>query len=120
MGDANKDMMEDVISPHYGYGMRWETWPNESSFEDSFCPPKYAFAEGNIEKLVLGNGWYIYNDDDHSKWGISKEEDSKSLVCSGDLNRATSQNSRGGGYACFEEPALWNALNNIIDAVDAC
>mmetsp|Transcript_26488 Transcript_26488/g.41995 ORF Transcript_26488/g.41995 Transcript_26488/m.41995 type:complete len:349 (-) Transcript_26488:67-1113(-) len=120
-GDQNKDMQEDVISAlYYKYGFLWETWPNESSFESSYCTPAYKYDEENIQKVTLGNGWYIYNDDDHSKLGISKSSDSKSVVCSGDLNRATSQNSRGGGYACFDEPSLWNAINNIITEVDAC
>lgn len=117
-GDQNMDIQEDIISKYYGSGFDWETWPNESSFEDSYCTPKYPFDAQNIQKVVLGNGWYIYNDDDHSKYGISI--DTKNIVCSGDLNRATSQNSRGGGYACFTEPALYNAINGIIDQVDSC
>eukprot|EP01084_Bolivina_argentea_P302223 521643_1 len=119
-GDQNKDIMEDVISQHYGYGFEWETWPNENSFEQSYCKPKYKYDEENIKKIVLGNGWYIYNDNDHSKFAISISSDSKNIVCSGDLNRATSQNSRGGGYICFDQPSLWNAINNIVNQVDSC
>ncbi len=69
----------------------------------SFCKPQYKYEEENIQKVVLGDGWYIYNDDDHSKFGISVSSDSKNMVCSVDLNRAYSQNSRGGGYVCFDE-----------------
>ena len=117
-GDQNIDIQEDIISKYYESGFDWETWPNESTFEDSYCTPQYPFDAQNIYKVILGNGWYIYNDDDHSKYGISI--DKKNIVCSGDLNRATSQNSRGGGYACFTEPALYNAINGIIDEVDSC
>jgi len=113
------DMMEDVISPHYGLDFKWETWPNESSFEDSYCRPKYNYSAENVQELVLGNGWYIKNEDDHSKWGISNTG-KKRIVCSGDLNRAYSQNKRGGGYACFEESKLWTALHNIIKKTDSC
>lgn len=119
-GDTGKDMMEEVISPHYKYGFQWETWPNENSFEDSYCTPKYKYIAENIKELVLGDGWYIKNQDDHSKWGISEEKNSKKLVCSGDLNRAYSQNKRGGGYACFESSNLWKALHDTIKTTDSC
>eukprot|EP01083_Nonionella_stella_P000054 161_1 len=118
-GSVQKDIFEDVISVHYGASFEWETWRNEKSAEPSFCTPKYRFNEENIEKVVLGNGWYIYHEDDHAKFGISVDANEK-IVCSGDLNRDESQNSRGGGYACFKNEKLWEAINNVVNQVEKC
>ena len=119
-GDSGKDIMEEVISPHYKFGFKWETWPNEKSFEKSYCKPKYNYTAENIQELKLGDDSIILNENDHSKWGIAKEEHKTGIVCSGDLNRAYSQNKRGGGYACFEDPNLWKALHGIIKKTDSC
>eukprot|EP00483_Globobulimina_turgida_P002890 UN02895 len=119
-GSESKDIMESVISPHYKFGFEWSTWPNEASFEPSYCKPKYAYNEENIKSITLGNGVSITNTNDHSKCAISIATDSKNIVCSGDLNRATMQNQRGGGYMCFSQPSLWNAINNVVTSVDKC
>ncbi len=54
---------------------------------------------------------------DHSKWGAAEQKDidagKGAWVCIADINRMVSQEKRGGGGLCFEEPNLWKALNSM-------
>jgi deoxyribonuclease-2 len=54
---------------------------------------------------------------DHSKWAITETKD---VVCMGDINRMTSQYSRGGGTACFLDPVLHAVLKQAIIKTNTC
>ena len=54
---------------------------------------------------------------DHSKWAITE---TKEVVCMGDINRMTSQYSRGGGTACFLDPVLHAVLKQAIIKTNTC
>lgn len=51
---------------------------------------------------------------DHAKWAVALKNASSVLpwVCVADLNRMVSQEKRGGGSLCFQEPRLWEALKD--------
>lgn len=51
---------------------------------------------------------------DHAKWATALENSANSLpwVCVADLNRMVSQEKRGGGSLCFQEPRLWEVLKD--------
>ena len=118
-GSLDIDIFESVISPYYGLGFEWETWQDSSSDEPIYCTPDYSYDAEDIEKLTLGDGWYVENKDDHSKFGISID-DNTNIVCTGDMNRATSQEKRGGGYACFKDEKFYDVLKNTITEVESC
>lgn len=84
----------------------------------------------NLQKLEDSHGNKLLNfswhyTKDHSKWAISEPIEMRgksdinnvnsesSWVCIADINRMTSQEKRGGGAICFNEPELWKSLNNI-------
>jgi deoxyribonuclease-2 len=56
-----------------------------------------------------------YND--HSKWAVSA---TGSLVCASDINRMTTQYTRGGSAFCFNDTVLASALRAAITATDSC
>ena len=49
---------------------------------------------------------------DHAKWATALENNvnPSPWVCVADINRMVSQEKRGGGSLCFQEPNLWAAL----------
>lgn len=51
---------------------------------------------------------------DHAKWATALENGTNASpwVCVADLNRMVSQEKRGGGSLCFQEPRLWGALKD--------
>jgi len=49
-----------------------------------------------------------------------QREDSKRVVCFGDMNRSHYQTQRGGVYVCVSHPALWVAFHELLQQVDAC
>lgn len=81
---------------------------------------------------LTGYGWPYTKD--HAKWAISEEDENRGVqtlakhhgirlaeakgnqgdwICVADINRMTSQERRGGGAICFNEPLLWHGLNEI-------
>lgn len=58
---------------------------------------------------------------DHAKWAIAlkNSDNAKPWVCVADLNRMVSQEKRGGGSLCFQEPELWQALRDAEEKIHA-
>lgn len=60
---------------------------------------------------------------DHSKWAVNQPKtptDSK-IVCIGDINRQSSQETRGGGTICFKNnEQVWTLYNSIVNDVEPC
>jgi deoxyribonuclease-2 len=80
----------------------------------SGCRPATAYDVLDISGMVLDlpEGKISYNETkEHSKLGFVAKGD---LICIGDINRMTSQASRGGGTTCFANPSLWQALGKQI------
>ncbi|ETO30045.1 deoxyribonuclease-2-alpha [Reticulomyxa filosa] len=118
-GDISTDIMEAIISPYYHCSFAWETWIR-SPAEDSYCPPTYSYMELNVNLVTFADGTSFKETQDHSKIGISFSCTSQLIVCVGSLNRMTSQDARGGGYACFYHANLWNTLNSSFFNISYC
>ncbi|WP_421865898.1 deoxyribonuclease II family protein [Motiliproteus sp.] len=56
---------------------------------------------------------------DHAKWATALKNRDNALpwVCVADLNRMVSQEKRGGGSLCFQEPKLWQALRDAEEQI---
>ncbi len=124
-GKSNLDIMEEMISPTVGAPFVWETW-RRRPVEPSYCrSEKYIWEELNVDGVGWSDGNKFKETQDHSKMGISIDDGSmgskfEKWNCVGDLNRMTSQNSRGGGYACFVENSLWQSFNDSFVSVEEC
>ena len=56
---------------------------------------------------------------DHAKWALTRDS-GHPYVCIADINRMTSQRSRGGGAFCFQNANLAGQLSNSIVKQHAC
>ena len=82
------------------------------------CPPDYDYETLDVQYLnFTTKSWKETLD--HSKWGISISGDD-SVVCFGDINRMTTQYSRGGGATCFKEPGLWKQMSTAVTMHNSC
>jgi len=107
-------IFEDVMIPVLQSNLFVESWGRPYQ-----APSCNQYQCLNIESIQIQDdklgSWN--NVDDHSKWGIT---DSGNYVCSGDMNRMTSQAKRGGAFFCFSNAGLWGALNAAVVKKDSC
>jgi len=107
-------LYENIIEPYFKAGMMIESWGRP--YEESECPPQYEYMSANVETVTMPNGdsWNSYSD--HSKWGVVNGENFN-YGCSCDMNRMTSQISRGGSCLCMVNSNFYATLNNLITKV---
>lgn len=84
----------------------------------SFCKPTYLFNNININQVSLGPDVTWPETKDHSKWAIATS--GAPIFCIGDNNRQYSQEKRGGGAVCGQNPQMWTALKSMVTGVDSC
>jgi len=106
-----QDFWTDLVGPALDADLNIESWRRGAvpSNEDSRVGLDVADVPGvDLSPLGLDVAWPYTHD--HAKWAVSKDP---SWVCVADLNRQVSQEKRGGGALCFQEPRLWNNLSSI-------
>jgi len=110
-------IFENVMVPYLKDSLLVESWGRP--YQAPTCDISGGYETDNIASIKLCNddegSWDNVND--HSKWAITK---TKNYVCSGGMNRMTSQSKRGGAFFCFQDTAFWKVLNGIITSVDSC
>jgi deoxyribonuclease-2 len=111
-----KDFWLDLVSPELSCDLIVETWRRGSvtPLQDGHS---HDFDEDTLNLKFKVNPPLTYEwhyTKDHAKWAVALENSTNSLpwVCVADLNRMVSQEKRGGGSLCFQEPRLWEALKN--------
>lgn len=109
------DIWSDCIAEYFGTEMRVESWVH-GELEGSYCPPDVNFRTLDIKSVNFGDGNSFVEYDDHSKWGLGVSP----LVCYGDMNRVTTQKTRGGSTYCWKDATLWNNMNAIINSTSTC
>ena len=110
-------IFEDAMVPYLQDSLLVESWGRP--YQAPSCNLAGGFEADNIVSIKLCNdeeGTWI-NKDDHSKWAVTKN---KHWVCSGGMNRMTSQAKRGGAFFCFVDDSFWKVLTGVITQVDAC
>jgi deoxyribonuclease-2 len=111
-----EDFWLDLVSPELQCDLVVETWRRGA------VTPLQDSRSHDIDEDVLTLGFKVepalsyewpYTKD-HAKWAVALENGENSLpwVCVADLNRMVSQEKRGGGSLCFQEPRLWQALKD--------
>jgi deoxyribonuclease II len=106
----NNELYAACIAPYYQQSFYVESWIRGSAEGPSCTTPNHVY---DIQELDY-NGFKLSEYNDHSKWAVSD-----SIVCIGDINRMTTQYSRGGGSVCFESP-LAAFLRQAIVKADGC
>jgi deoxyribonuclease II len=111
---ANVDLYEAIVSPHFADGMILQTWGRP--YEADFCPPTYQYKNLNVYDVTIGT-YYWPGTNDHSKWGVGI---STQLLCYGDINRMTSQWTRGGGTLCTLVSPLQKLQKSFVESYGSC
>ena len=116
-GAWNNDLYAGCVTPEQDDTLWVESWIRGSA-EGPFCPlSKHDTLDIKSLDFALGEGSAWRESQDHSKWAITKN---KHMVCMGDINRMTTQYSRGGGTTCFEDPKLHSILKQATTETNQC
>lgn len=111
-----EDFWLDLVSPELKCDLIVETWrrgkvtplqdARSHDFDEDLLNVRF-----NVDPAKTYEWHYTK---DHAKWAVSLNNETCSLpwVCIADMNRMVSQEKRGGGSLCFQEPRLWEALKN--------
>jgi deoxyribonuclease-2 len=111
----NNDLYSACVAPLYETDLWTETWIRGSA-EGPTCPTT-GYDTLDIKGLDFGSTMNWSETNDHSKWAIALN---KGIVCIGDINRMTTQYSRGGGTACISNSVLYLAFKNAVTGTDSC
>jgi deoxyribonuclease-2 len=97
----NNDLYSECIQPVMNQPLEVESW-----IRGSECKPTDEVHD--IKEVEFNNiSWSEYND--HSKWAVGTKS-----VCFSDINRMTTQSSRGGGAICVDDIQIYNDFANAI------
>ncbi|HYP21613.1 MAG TPA: deoxyribonuclease II family protein, partial [Chloroflexia bacterium] len=109
----DQDLWTDLVGPSLGVDLDVESWRRGAIPPDEDSDKRDWVADDiGIDLRPLDARYYWQNAKDHAKWAVSYE--GGGWVCVADINRQVSQDKRGGGAVCFQEPGLWAALSKIV------
>ena len=114
-----KDLWSSCVATTFNAGLLAETWLRGLEIGPA-CPPTFAYETLDVVTLSFAaiNTTFVWKEtQDHSKWAIGLTDP---VLCFGDINRMTSQYSRGGGATCFENKALWSQMRSAVTSHDTC
>ncbi|GAB3094697.1 deoxyribonuclease [Aestuariicella hydrocarbonica] len=111
-----KDFWLDLVSPLLNCDLVVETW-RRGAVTPQQDQQSNDYDEDTLTvdfKITPSLSYEWHYTKDHAKWAIAMKNTTNSLpwVCIADINRMVSQEKRGGGSLCFQEPRLWQALKN--------
>ncbi|XP_014283137.1 plancitoxin-1 [Halyomorpha halys] len=114
--DFHTDLYEWVAKT-LGEDLYTETWIN-GGYLPSNCDSDYRVI--NIMSMTHPKLNLIYSShNDHAKLAIAASK-ANPWVCIGDINRAKSQEHRGGGTVCLNNEKLWNSYFKLINSTEKC
>lgn len=111
----NNDLYSACVAPALESTLLTETWIRGSA-EGPSCPTT-GYDTLDINGLDFGSGFAWTETNDHSKWAIASNT---TTVCIGDINRMTTQFSRGGGTVCLNNSVIFDAFQSAITGTDSC
>jgi deoxyribonuclease-2 len=118
MESVRKLKLNSLITKYINLFFKLGTMPTNCSNQYAV----YNIDKINLDKIVPGGFSYV-NGADHSKWAanLALNDQSSKYACVGDINRQTSQFSRGGGTVCFNNNQnVWSLYYNLIDLTENC
>ncbi len=99
------DIFEDYCATTLGGGVAVETWMRPALPDEN--------SVSNVRRVRWPDGTTYDDDNDHSKWAISKTSE-KPWVYVGDVNHQKSQAHRGGGGMIIIDVQLWTLFAGLI------
>jgi deoxyribonuclease-2 len=114
----DNDLYAGCVTPTEQDTLWVESWIRGSA-EGPTCPVSdYDTLDIKNLEFVVGDRIYSWKEtQDHSKWAITANRD---IICMGDINRMTTQYSRGGGTACFSDKILHSILKKATTKTNEC
>lgn len=117
-GQVGIDIYGDYLAKMHG-PMRWvaQTWVRIKSKDEAHLKEWMNIDKTlvyDVETKVWQDGKPRGSGGDHSKWAINFPDHHRRLVFIGDLNRQTSQMTRGGGGVLIEDEFLWARLWEMV------
>ena len=114
----NNDLYSECVTPLQEDTLWVETWIRGSAIGPN-CPlSNYNTLDVKyLDFIVDGSSNSWSETQDHSKWAITEN---KNIICMGDINRMTTQYSRGGGTACFEDKILHSIFKAASTKTNEC
>uniref|UniRef100_A0A0K0ES86 Deoxyribonuclease II n=1 Tax=Strongyloides stercoralis TaxID=6248 RepID=A0A0K0ES86_STRER len=111
-----EDLYSKLVAPQLKTGLIVETWRRGSQVPLD-CKAFYQVSD--VLEFSVADGPQFKFSNDHSK--IAFSDNSKvPYVCIGDINRMTTQFSRGGGTVCIKNINIWNQYSKIPRITDRC
>jgi len=112
----NNDLYSACVTPKQQDSLWTETWIRGSAI-GPVCPFN-GYDTLDIKYLDFSTSDSSWSEmQDHSKWSITAN---KKTICMGDINRMTTQYSRGGGTVCFTNAVLHTILKTAVTDVTSC
>ena len=111
----NNDLYDSCVATRLGSDLWVESWIRGSA-EGPNCPSS-GYTTLDIQAVDFGSGISWSETKDHSKWCVAVNV---STWCMGDINRMTTQYSRGGGTTCIQDSELFDALVKASIQTDSC
>lgn len=112
------ELYTDVVAPNLNSDMAVLSWGRP--LMGSGCKPVTQYNVMDINGMTIetpkGKVWYNETKE-HSKLAIAADG---GIVCAGDINRMTSQATRGGGTTCFSNTSLWEKITHQIGGWMSC
>ena len=109
----NNELYSQCIGLALQTSLLVESWIRGSAVGPS-CSGNYRVLD--VQNLKWFNRTYKETQD-HSKWAVST---TNSQMCIGDINRMTTQYTRGGGAICWSDAVLSSNLRNSILSTNVC
>ncbi|KAG5275600.1 hypothetical protein AALO_G00122210 [Alosa alosa] len=117
-GRLHDDLFSAVLDKHMGGDFYAKSWGRLRHPLPSNCSvPNIVY---NVEQVQLPTTEPFSITVDHSKWSVTVDESSRPWTCIADMNREVSQESRGGGAVCTDNPAVWSAFSSIVFSYEPC
>lgn len=110
-----KDLWDGCVAPAYRSDLWVESWIRGSE-EGPDCPVS-GYDTLDVQGVQFGADFGWGETQDHSKWGLVVN---RSILCFGDINRMTTQYSRGGGTVCWMNNTLESAFQKAVSGLDSC
>eukprot|EP00767_Chilomastix_cuspidata_P003510 gnl/Chilomastix_cuspidata/363.p1 GENE.gnl/Chilomastix_cuspidata/363~~gnl/Chilomastix_cuspidata/363.p1 ORF type:complete len:354 (+),score=95.71 gnl/Chilomastix_cuspidata/363:37-1098(+) len=116
------DIYEDLIASTLGIDLLAETWIRDPPLASYCAGVNATYDVINLDSVTF-NGYDWTETKDHSKYCFTYDGGSHHgsyWSCVGDINRMTSQFSRGGGAVCYESKTLWGAFDDVVGDFVPC
>ncbi len=106
------DIWSNCVSPYFSTSLEVISWVH-GTLDGPACGTETTLDITSISYLF---GASYSNYDNHAKWGLGANP----LVCFGDLNRVTSQQTRSGAVLCWKDTDLYSSLSSIVSSTNTC